>query len=93
MDRSKFRSLLLPALSALRVGAGASTGGQSTYAMLAPAGYLLADLHSKLKAVLGKARRPGPFLRGPAKQTLPAGGAATPATALGFLDGSETCFQ
>lgn len=70
VDRDKFRSLLLPALCALSVGAGA--GAEPFFAMLAPAGYLLADLHGKLRAVLSKAKRPA-FLRGPAKQALPAG--------------------
>lgn len=53
------RSLLLPALSVLSVGADVSPG---CYGMLAPASYLLADLQQKLAAVLAPPKRPS-FLR------------------------------
>lgn len=71
MDRHKFRPLLLPALGALGVARG-----QTFYAMLPPAGYLLADLHGKLRAVLGRAgakRVPAFAARAAARPALPAG--------------------
>lgn len=67
-QRWKLRSLLLPALSALPL-----TESVKCYSMLAPAAYLLADLHGKLRAVLLASKGRTPFLTKASKSTLPAG--------------------
>ncbi|PRW44427.1 Fanconi anemia group D2-like protein [Chlorella sorokiniana] len=69
-ERSKERTLLLPALATLGVGAAAAQE-QPCYAALPSAAYVLADLHGKVKAVLAAQKRPS-FLGRPAKQLLPA---------------------
>jgi hypothetical protein len=50
----KLRCLELPALQALH----AAPAMQAQLSVLLPAAHLVADLRTKLKAVLGKARRP-----------------------------------
>lgn len=71
-ERWKQRSLLLPALAALEVGAGPHQEN-FCYGMLPSAAYLLADLHGKLKTVLAAAKRSSCFPGRAAKQQLAAG--------------------
>ncbi|KAL4858754.1 Fanconi anemia group D2 protein [Chlorella vulgaris] len=71
-ERWKQRSLLLPALAALEVGAGPHQEN-FCYGMLPSAAYLLADLHGKLKTVLAAAKRSSCFPGRAVKQQLAAG--------------------
>ncbi|KAL4428110.1 hypothetical protein ABPG75_002199 [Micractinium tetrahymenae] len=83
-ERGKQRSLLLPALRTLGVGA-AVMQEQPCYAMLPSAAYILADLHSKLKVVLSSSKRPSFAGRGSRRQLPPDLADLTPTDLLGAL--------
>ncbi|KAL4445301.1 hypothetical protein ABPG77_011126 [Micractinium sp. CCAP 211/92] len=91
-ERGKQRSLMLPALRVLGVGAAAAQE-QPCYAMLPSAAYILADLHGKLKLVLASSKRPSFLGRGRRQQLPPDLADLTPTELLAALAPVLPCIR